>query len=371
MTGRVAGDDFDPVVAQLSVDDARPARTEQNVLKVAVHEHVVTDVRGQVDVVARLIPGQVADGGDFREGARRKVWKARASKVSDVTAPESLEVDEAELELEEPDYDYPDSIARYRGAPFTGVALERDQRSERRCEYVDGKRHGQYRVVALDGRLLGEGRYANGRPIGEHTGFWPNGSPRTFHRYGERGAVEVTRSYWADAALSYERTPESERTWYRGGALRSERREGVRWAYARDGRCAYGEGVQRAEQAHVYDHFRFFDEVMAEVCLELLDDYDFERGVWMWTHRRIDDRDPRILDDLRGFLAHPNLGARATALQIVGNRGLCELAPELRGMLADERVPPSVHGEYPGQGGRGHSFSLAKTARLMLDKLGC
>jgi hypothetical protein len=76
-----------------------------------------------------------------------------------------------------------------------------------------------------------------------------------------------------------------------------------------------------------------------------------------------------VIAEMRRFLAHPNLGARATALQIVGSRGLQQLAPDLRAMLDDDRVPPTVHGEYPMQGGRGHSFSLGKTARLMLDKL--
>jgi hypothetical protein len=33
-------------------------------------------------------------------------------------------------------------------------------------------------------------------------------------------------------------------------------------------------------------------------------------------------------------------------------------------------VPPMQYGEYPGQGGRGHTFSLGETARLMLAQLG-
>ncbi|HEV8550883.1 MAG TPA: hypothetical protein VGQ57_17675 [Polyangiaceae bacterium] len=285
-------------------------------------------------------------------------------------APHGPEVEASALDDGGPDNDYPLSIARLRGKPFTGVVVERDAGNETRWQYVEGRRHGEYREVDANGLVRAEGRYVEGLPSGERRDFGPDGALRAFHRYGERGVLEHIQNFRAGGELFYERTRELERTWYSGGVLRSERRDGVRWAYARDGRCAYGEGVQQQEQSHVYDHFQFFVEVMKDSCLELLDDYDFERGVWMWIHQRLDARDASVLADLRLFLEQANLGARATALQIIGNRGLRELAPELRALLGDQRVPPSVRGEYPGQGGRGHSFSLAKTARLMLDKLG-
>jgi hypothetical protein len=297
------------------------------------------------------------------------VPRRRRAKLGRVNEP-PLEVDASELDADDLEDDYPQRIRFHRGAPFTGVLRERDARGETRVEYLEGRRHGTYRALAPNGNLLGEGRYAEGYPVGESRGWAADGTLRSLHRYGPRGVVEVTQYFSEAGELRYERTPESERSWYLGGGLRSARRDEVRWAYARDGRCAYGEGVQQGDQARVYDHFVFYEQVLVQVCLELLHDYDFERGVWMWTQRRIDERDPGVLDDLRKFLAHPNLGARATALRIVGNRGLRELRPELCAMAGDERVPPMQYGEYPGQGGRGHTFSLGETARLMLAQLG-
>lgn len=284
-----------------------------------------------------------------------------------------------ELELEEldevEDYEgevYPPVSVRRRGVAFTGAVLDHREPGVTRLEYCEGRLQGICRTLDAEGRLRWKAHYGEGRPYGKACRWDGEGTLRSREFYDEPGRQILTQSFDAQGRLRHERTPTRERTWYAEGGLRSDRaaEDRIRWVYVKDGRRAFGEGVQSLDQANVYDHFEFVDAVLADAIVELLGEFEFDRGVWMWLHRRLDAGEGEAIVDLRRALAHDELGVRVTALNLIGNRGLRELAPEVRAMLDDARVPVLRFGEYPGQGGRGHSFPIGETARIALAKLG-
>lgn len=270
------------------------------------------------------------------------------------------------------DYDgeaYPPVFVRHGGVPFTGVVLDRKDSGVTRLEYRDGQLHGTCRTLDAEGRLRWEARYVAGKRAGESRAWGPDGTLRHLERYDEQGASQLSQHFDAAGRLRYERTPTRDRTWYAEGGLRSDRQDGRRWVYARDGRRVFCEGVQTLEQARVHDHFELDDDALASSLMEILGDFEFARGVWMWLHRRLDAGDESALDDLRRALGHEQLDVRTTAMHIIGSRGLVALEGDVRAMLDDDRVPPTRFGEYPGQGGRGHTFTLGRTAAATLAQL--
>ena len=264
---------------------------------------------------------------------------------------------------------YPPFFIRHGGVPFTGIIRERKGSRVTRFEYVNGEPHGEVSTVDDDGKILWKAQYREGRHYGEDHAWTPDGTLRHYRRYTDDGKLAVKQYFDERGVLRHEWMPDRQRTWYPDQTLRSDREDNIRWAFARDGRRAYGEGVQTLTQAKVYDHFVFHDDVLRDALVELLGEFEFQRGVWMWIQRRLDANDATVIDDLRKALSHELLDVRATAASVVGNRRLFALAEEVRGMVGDTRVPPMRYGEYPDQGGRGHSLSLGQTARDALAKL--
>lgn len=274
-------------------------------------------------------------------------------------APEEVERDALDAVEDDDGEAYPPPLVRHRGAPFTGVMIDRGD-PVTRLPYVDGRPHGTARTIDPAGRLRWEAHYVEGRRTGEHRTWAVDGTLVRRDMYDETGRWSASAVFGPAGQRRWESAPERTRTWYADGPLRTDRAGDERSIYLRDGRCACVE----SPPAH-----RFDDAAMRDGLMELLADLELELVVWRWLHRRLDAGDPGAADDLRRALGHPELGVRAAALQLIGHRRLRALADDVRPLLADPRVPPLRLGEYPGQGGRGFARALAALAREALDRL--
>jgi hypothetical protein len=265
---------------------------------------------------------------------------------------------------------YPPFFIRHGGVPFTGIVCDRQRGRITRFAYRNGQPHGDASTVGPEGKVHWRSQYRDGLEVGESWNWAADGTLRHYERHDDNGKLSLKQYFDETGTLRHEWTPDRQRTWYADGTLRSDRIDGLRCAFTRDGRRAFGEGVQTLTQAKVYDHFVFEDAVLRDAMQELLGDFEFQRGVWLWMQRRFDVDDSDAVEDLRKTLAHEQLEARSTALNMIGHRRLEALADEVRAMVDDTRVPPMRHGEYPNQGGRGHSVSIGQAARDALAKLG-
>lgn len=274
-------------------------------------------------------------------------------------APEELERDALDAVEDDDGEAYPPPFVRHRGAPFTGVVIDRED-PVTRLPYLDGRPHGIARTIDPSGRLRWEAHYVAGRRVGEHRAWAPDGTLVRRDMYDETGHRLASEVFDLAGRRRWDSTPQRTRTWYADGQLRTDRAGGERRVYLRDGRRACIESSQAA---------RFDDAAMHDGLLELLADLELELLVWQWLHRRLDAGDPAATGDLRRALGHPELGVRASALLLIGHRRVRALADDVRPLLADPRVPPLRLGEYPGQGGRGFARSLAALARDALDRL--
>jgi hypothetical protein len=264
---------------------------------------------------------------------------------------------------------YPPFFIRHGGVPFTGIVRERKGKLVTRFAYRNGEPHGEASTIGPNGEIHWKAEFREGRRFGESRNWTADGTLRHYSRYDDAGKLACKQYFDERGVLRHEWMPDRQRTWYADKTLRSDREDNIRWAFTRDGRRAFGEGVQTATQAKAYDHFIFQDAVLRDALEELLGEFEFQRGAWMWIHRRLDASDPTAIDDLRNALDHEELNVRADALIAIGNRRLSALTDEVRGMLGDTRVPPMRYGEYPDQGGRGHTLSLGQAATDALAKL--
>ena len=132
------------------------------------------------------------------------------------------------------------SIIHYQNGALEGevVLFWPNGKKKRECTFISGLREGNDRMWNSQGKLIDEGKYDKGNPVGLHSRFYENGTPQEERLY--HTPLRFDRTEWDpdgkvilqgrfDASLSYE-----EKRWIQGS---EETRKGV-W---KEGRIFWGE----------------------------------------------------------------------------------------------------------------------------------
>lgn len=90
------------------------------------------------------------------------------------------------------------------GRPFTGLLVEHGPARSSRMVVglVEGRPDGREWRWYDDGRLESIRRYATGRKVGYHRGWWPDGTPRFAASYREDGFHGTYRAWFSNGRLS-------------------------------------------------------------------------------------------------------------------------------------------------------------------------
>jgi hypothetical protein len=241
-------------------------------------------------------------------------------------------------DLEHDPYDH-HFDARYRGAPFTGVAIDEGPGSTSEIHYEDGYGHGRCTESSREGRLLCEYMLARGRYVGELREWFPTGllrhyrrhePPRLERRWNEKGLL----IFEEDQAEGYRRR------WYDNGVLREELRGDVLSVFTPSGNLAFVRERTVKVGEKPYAAHRFLDSVMLAELDVLASDPELEYHVFMYLHATFAHSRVAAVQLLRRLLVHPSLWVVNYALANVGTYRVAEVRDLVEPLLDDPRVPP-------------------------------
>ncbi len=269
-------------------------------------------------------------------------------------------------ELEESDPLCPFVDVRWRGEPFTGLAVLESERHVSEYRYEAGYGEGRCFSTFRSGKLMEEFELHRGEHVGTSRAWFESGQLKRLVRH----ASPRLEQQWNEAGVLIEEFDEASATrrrWFEDGALRSIGSQGETKEYTRSGELAYSWRPRTDPAAKVYSGIDFNSQVMDAHLEELANDWDREHLVFAWVHSLVDSARPAATATLRRLLAHPSDWVRVTAVQLVGNSGLRELADELKGFLGDHRIPAR---QVEGSRTRSHTRSFDALAREALARLG-
>lgn len=267
-------------------------------------------------------------------------------------------------ELEELDPHWPFAGVLWKGQPFTGIGFEETPRYITEYRYENGYGEGRCISTFRSGQLMEEFLLHQGVYVGESRSWFQNGQLRRFVRHS-RPRLE---RQWNEAGVlleEYDEANATRRKWFSDGAIKSVRVGDETKEYTHSGELAF---TWRPREVHskVYARIDFVPDVMSAHLEALADDRPREDYVFAWVHSLLDEAKPEAFAVLRRLLAHPNDWVRLSAMRIVGNRRVRELASELRAFLGDLRVAASQSSEH---GSRSATHSFDAVAREELAKL--
>lgn len=138
---------------------------------------------------------------------------------------EALVVDKTATELE-----LINGVLHYKGNPFEGLLVIKhtDASYKLKLEYVSGRKDGYEKQWYMNGQLSQSRLYSQGIKIGEHEGWWEDGTEKFEYHFNEKGEYDGSRKEWyANGQLvrdfNYSKGKEigSQRMWADNGKIRA------------------------------------------------------------------------------------------------------------------------------------------------------
>jgi hypothetical protein len=244
-------------------------------------------------------------------------------------------------DLEHDPYDH-HFAARYRGEPFTGVAVDEGPASTSEIHYEDGYGHGRCTESSREGRLLCEYTLARGKYVGESREWSATGLLKHYTRHDPPG---LERRWNEKGLLTFEENQAEgyRRRWYDNGVLREELRGGVLEVFTPSGNLAFVRERPVKVGEKPYIAHRFLDSVMLSELDVLASDPEHEYHVFMYLHATFAQSRVAGVQLLRRLLMHPSLWVVDSALASVTTYRAVEVRDLVVSMLDDPRVPPTSH----------------------------
>jgi len=138
---------------------------------------------------------------------------------------EVLKVDKSSNELQ-----LKNGVLEYQGAPFTGelVSMYNPSSFKMKLEYKEGRKDGYEKQWYPNGELAQHRLYSKGVKVGNHLGWWEDGSKKFDYHFNEKGEYEGNRKEWYQNGqlvrdFNYVKGKEigSQRMWNDNGKIRA------------------------------------------------------------------------------------------------------------------------------------------------------
>lgn len=267
-------------------------------------------------------------------------------------------------QLVENDPHWPFADVTLKGAPFTGIAVERLAHSTREVTFVDGMGNGPGVVTADNGQVLEQFTLAQGVYVGDSRSWFPDGTPRSRIKHGHPRSEERFNQH-GQLVESYDEASATRFRWYDDNVLRSETRGETTREFTRAGVYAFSWKPRSRSSSTIYEGMTFENEVMFGALRELSADWSREHQLFAWVKWLLDTNRGSAVDALEALLSQPNLYVVSTAISFIGNTGVTELHDRVRGFFDDPRLPPT---QWEDGRGRSASRSLGEVARAAIEE---
>ncbi|MEM9141783.1 MAG: hypothetical protein AAGA86_02275 [Bacteroidota bacterium] len=89
-------------------------------------------------------------------------------------------------------------VLLYKNTPFAGLLVETydDTSLKMELQYRDGRKHGHEKRWYPQGQLAQSRSYAHGLKVGNHQGWWEDGSEKFHYHFNEKGEYHGSRKEW-------------------------------------------------------------------------------------------------------------------------------------------------------------------------------
>jgi hypothetical protein len=280
----------------------------------------------------------------------------------DFEAQMSLRVPFDELEQEDGHWIY--AMISYRGAPFTGIAIETKGEVTTELPFVNGDCEG-YCASKRAGILVAEFHMSKGQFIKESKKWDSTGTALLQHQGHEKPRF---LRLWNNAGQLIESHDEANNTrlyFAENGVCRKEQRGHVVTHYSEQGELI-GVLTVKTNEGQYLNTYQFEQAILKAQFETLVLDFHLENIVYAWVGSLIEASRNEALTVLARLLVHEDLWVKKTAIQIVGNAKLAELKSLIEANLGDERIPPRVVGLH---GGKSATMSIGYWAKRVLSQL--
>ncbi len=138
---------------------------------------------------------------------------------------ESLIVDKSSNELQ-----LNNGVLLYQGLPFNGILVSSydSLTFKMKLAYKEGRKDGYEKQWYPNGKIAQSRTYSKGIKVGNHLGWWEDGSEKFYYNFNEKGEFEGSRKEWYQNGqlirdFNYSKGKEvgSQRMWTETGKIRA------------------------------------------------------------------------------------------------------------------------------------------------------
>ncbi|WP_394971358.1 toxin-antitoxin system YwqK family antitoxin [uncultured Croceitalea sp.] len=111
---------------------------------------------------------------------------------------QSCQRQDLEVNRSDPALHLKNGVLHYQGKPFNGTLFAKHDFDtyKMKIAYKDGRKDGLEQQWYLNGEIAQFRTYHKGVKVGNHLGWWPNGTPKFAYTFNDEGAYHGKREEW-------------------------------------------------------------------------------------------------------------------------------------------------------------------------------